>query len=78
MKRASIEATADELQVKSPNAAADVATEVEVLLRQRLALCADSLEGLTRWGPTTPEEAENKETLLYEYWALRRAIGIEK
>jgi hypothetical protein len=48
--------------------------EVSQLLRRRLSECRASLETLTRYGAETGEEQNDKERLLYEFWALTRAL----
>jgi SAM-dependent methyltransferase len=49
--------------------------EVVTLLRRKMAECRASLESLTACGATTAEEEQgDKERLLYEFWALSRAL----
>jgi len=48
--------------------------EVSHLLEQRLVECRATLERLTQYGAETVEEQEDKERLLYEFWALSRAM----
>lgn len=48
--------------------------EVSQLIRRRLSECRASLETLTEYGAETPEEQADKERLLYEFWALSRAL----
>lgn len=49
--------------------------EIVRLLQQRLVGCTDSLKALTQYGAETPKEQEDKERLLYEFWALSRALN---
>ena len=45
------------------------------LLRERALRVRAALESLTEHGPETGEEANEKEFLLYEFWAVSRALG---
>ncbi len=48
------------------------------ILKNKLNMCHNSLETLTAYGVETMEEQEDKERLLYEFWAIYRALeGIE-
>jgi SAM-dependent methyltransferase len=53
-----------------------VQTEREItrLLRHKHQSCQRALETLTDCGTETAEEQDNKQQLLYEYWALSRAL----
>jgi hypothetical protein len=69
------------LNVSRADAAARVNTaiqetrdEIAQLLKRRLAECRASLETLTLYGAETAEEQEDKERLLFEFWALSRAL----
>ncbi len=48
--------------------------EISQLLRRRLSACKGALETLTQCGAETAEEQDDKERLLYEFWALSRAL----
>jgi hypothetical protein len=48
--------------------------EVSKLLLRRLSECRASLESLTTYGAETAEEQDDKERLLFEFWALSRAL----
>lgn len=48
--------------------------EILGLLKRRLAECRSSLETLTLYGAETVEEQEEKEQLLFEFWAISRAL----
>jgi hypothetical protein len=48
--------------------------EISLLLRKRIAECRAALETLTVHGAQTAEEAADKESLLFEFWALWRAL----
>lgn len=50
------------------------AIKIKTLLERRFAECRMSLETLTLCGAETPEEQEAKERLLFEFWALYRAL----
>jgi SAM-dependent methyltransferase len=45
------------------------------VLEQRRALCQSTLDKLTIYGPETGEEEDDREHLLYEFWAITRALG---
>lgn len=69
------------LNVSRADAAARVHTaiqetrnEIVQLLRRRLSECRKSLETLTLCGAETAEEQEEKERLLFDFWALSRAL----
>lgn len=49
-------------------------TEVLQLLHRRQVECCASLETLTMYGAETAEEQDDKERLLFEFWALCRAL----
>lgn len=44
------------------------------LIERRLTECRAALENLTRHGAETAEEQEDKERLLFEFWALHRSL----
>ncbi len=48
---------------------------IQELLQARLVRVNDALGSLAEHGPETGEEAEEKESLLYEFWAVSRALG---
>jgi len=48
--------------------------EIARLLEARLHNCRSALESLTVHGAETAEEQEDKERLLFEFWALSRAL----
>jgi len=48
--------------------------EISRLLKERLVTCRASLENLTVYGAETAEEQLEKERLLFEFWALSRAM----
>lgn len=52
------------------------ATTIKALLTAKLDQCAKALDKLTEYGPETADEQNDKEELLYEYWALSRALEI--
>jgi hypothetical protein len=66
--------SADEIATRSADAIEQARQEVVVVLRRRLDECRRSLETLTLYGAETAEEQEDKEHLLYEHWALSRAL----
>lgn len=48
--------------------------EISLLLQARLNNCRGALESITVYGAETAEEQEDKERLLYEFWAISRAL----
>jgi SAM-dependent methyltransferase len=51
---------------------------IETVLRHKRAEVSKALEGLTRFGPETEKERKDKEKLLYDFWAISRALGVHK
>lgn len=49
-------------------------TKITSLLELKLKVTKAALESLTRFGEETEEEASNKEGLLFQFWALSRAL----
>jgi SAM-dependent methyltransferase len=49
---------------------------IEDVLKQKLIEVRKALEGLTLFGPETEEEAGDKEKLLYDFWAIFRALEV--
>lgn len=64
----------DEVTRRIEDAVRDTGRLIADLLRERLANCRTSLQTLTMYGAETAEEQEEKEQLLYEFWALNRAL----
>lgn len=58
-----------------PRAIQAASEKIHQLLEDRLGRVNAALESLAEHGPDTAEESDEKEALLYEYWALSRAIG---
>lgn len=48
---------------------------IAAALSRRLDECRRALETLTRYGAATAEEEDDKQRLLFEFWALSRALG---
>ena len=60
------------------SAEAATARTVTDLLKAKFRRCHDALDILTKYGPATAEEETTKETLLYQFWAVSRALeGVE-
>ena len=66
--------TSDEAIARRPPTVRQTTTTIIDLLERKLELCRTSLETLTLCGAETAEEAEDKERLLYEFWAVSRAL----
>lgn len=54
------------------------ADAIAAALSSRLSECRKALEMLTRYGVATAEEEGDKQRLLFEFWALSRALGGEQ
>jgi ubiquinone/menaquinone biosynthesis C-methylase UbiE len=48
--------------------------EILKVLRRRLVECRNYLDNLTQYGARTAEEQQDKERLLFEFWAISRAL----
>jgi len=59
---------------RSADAITATATMIASLLELKLKVTMTALESLTRFGAETEEEASNKEGLLFQFWALSRAL----
>lgn len=66
--------TSDQVAKRLDDAVRETGRLVSELLRDRLVNCRTSLQTLTMCGAETAEEQEEKEQLLYEFWALSRAL----
>lgn len=64
----------DDMAKRIEAAILETRDEVSQLLRRRLVECRASLETLTTYGAETGEEQDEKERLLFEFWALSRAL----
>jgi len=51
---------------------------IEAVLKRKLAQTRKALEALTRFGAETGEEAAGKERLLFDFWAITRALEVQK
>ena len=49
---------------------------IREVLQQKFSAVKRGLEGLTRFGAETEEEAATKQSLLYDYWAISRALRL--
>ncbi len=61
-------------EVKVNTAVQETGDEILQILKRRLVECRASLETLTLYGAETSEEQDEKEGLLFEFWALSRAL----
>lgn len=59
---------------RSVDAISTTAAKITELLKLKLDVTKTALESLTRFGAETDEEASNKEGLLFQFWALWRAL----
>jgi len=67
-----------DLSARAAAATQEIGEEILQLLNRRLDECRTSLETLTVCGAETAEEQEDKERLLFEFWALSRALEQDK
>ena len=74
LQRQHINLSRAEAAERESTAVQETLAEISDLLRRRLADCRASLEALTRYGAETAEEHDDKERLLFEFWALSRAL----
>ncbi len=74
LERQHLEISSDEMRDRLETAIHDTRSEVSEMLQRRLSDCRASLETLTIYGAETAEEQEDKERLLFEFWALSRAL----
>jgi SAM-dependent methyltransferase len=51
---------------------------IEAVLKRKLTHTRKALEALTRFGAETGEEAADKERLLFDFWAITRALEVQK
>jgi hypothetical protein len=67
-----------EASTRNDDAVGNTSKEISSILAGRLKQCIASLDALTIHGAETVEEQESKERLLYEFWALWRALEFNK
>ena len=78
LKRDYLNVSRANAQKRNGAAVADTHDEISQILMRRLTECRNSLETLTMYGPETAEEQDVKERLLFEFWALSRALEPKK
>lgn len=54
------------------------AKHIEELLRGKFYQVTGALESLTKFGSETGEESQTKEKLLFDYWAISRALEVTR
>jgi ubiquinone/menaquinone biosynthesis C-methylase UbiE len=64
----------EQLAQRSDEAIQQTRDQIVALLNRRMRECRASLETLTAYGAQTAQEQGAKEHLLYEFWALSRAL----
>lgn len=67
-----------DLSTHRPDAAKEVVAIIVELLKAKRATCIDALNNLTDHAPEVADEQNEKERLLYEFWAVNRALEIAK
>jgi SAM-dependent methyltransferase len=60
------------------NATETTADCIEAILKRKLAQTRKALEGLTRFGAETTDEVIDKERLLFDFWAITRALEVQR
>jgi hypothetical protein len=66
--------TAEEINEREINAITAATARVGDILNRKLTACRTALEALTRFGTETGDEEATKNTLVYEFWAITRAL----
>jgi hypothetical protein len=51
---------------------------IQAILQRKLDQTQKALEALTRYGSETGQEAADKEKLLFDFWAITRALEVQK
>jgi len=74
IERHHLRVSPEQLLERAKDAVRAASEEILNLMRRRLSDCRSSLETLTKFGAQTEEEEREKEGLLYELWALSRAL----
>ena len=70
--------TRGELASAADQAIAAVSQQVSRTLTAKMASCRASLEAFTKDGAATTEEQEDKQRLLFDFWAISRAMERER
>jgi len=65
----------DALKARRATAVSETGKVIRGLMSRRLEECCQTLKAFTEHGVETAEEQTDKTHLLYEYWALSRALG---
>ena len=66
--------TSAQIVEQTPTAIAAVLEQVEHTLRLKLTACRTALETLTLYGSETGDEEVTKNSLVYDFWAITRAL----
>ncbi len=74
LQREHLNLSRGEVKERLDKAIHDTCDEISNLLKRRLAQCRATLETITQCGAETAEEQDGKERLLFEFWALSRAL----
>lgn len=74
IQREYISVNHEALAAKRAPAIAVTEQAIKGVLRRRLSQCREALDLLTKFGPDTAEEQDDREHLLYEFWAITRAL----
>lgn len=74
LERKYLDIVSDDVDAKRQVAINKGAEIITSLLVRKLEICWKSLETLTLYGAETTEEKEERERLVYEFWAVSRAL----
>ena len=74
LQRQHLNVSRGEVAARAAKAMDKTRNEISDLVQTRLTECRAALENLTRYGAETAEEQEDKEHLLFEFWALHRSL----
>lgn len=66
--------SAADLLARREGAIEQTSRAIVELLRKKMDLCRNALDSLTRYGAETADEQKEKTRLLYEFWAVHRAM----
>ncbi len=74
LQRQHLEVSRVDAAERASTAVQETCAEISQLLKRRLAECYAALDTITKYGAETAEEQDDKERLLFEFWALHRAL----
>lgn len=78
IRRTHLDVSTADFDRRREDAARNCREAIRALLDRRLDECRNSLEAFTRYGTQTAEEQEDREHLLYDFWAISQAWKVTK